>query len=454
MLNSRIFRDQYGTAAMRQIFSDEVLVQKWAQCEAALARAQSPIGLVPNAAAEEISKHAETFVDVSFEDLRASLHETGHPLMPFLVAFQGGLSPESARHVHWGATTQDIMDTAVVLQMRDAMVLISSQLDQLLAVLCDMALTFANSPIAGRTHGQHAVPITFGLKIANLAAEVSRHIERITAAEDRILVGQLGGAAGSLSAMGDKALEIRRAYCEELDLVDPEATWHSARDRLAEYVFLFSLVTMTAGRAALEVIELQRTEIAEVSEPNTPGSIGSSTMPQKVNPMISEVVVGLARLQKPQVVRMLDGMVQAHERDMSTWYSEWACIAETSIVTSGALEQVLDIYRGLNVDTQQMVSNLGISAGKIHAEAVMMELALHIGRPAAHEAVIAASRASTRTGEPLLHELMSLSEVAKVANLDRLMKILGDDTSTTPSKEMTIATIARLNPANRDSKKG
>lgn len=436
---------------MRRVFSDEVLLEKWARCEAALARAQSTIGLVPNIASEEISKHAETFVDANFEELRTSLRETGHPLMPFLAAFQRGLDPESARYLHWGATTQDIMDTAVVLQMRDALSLISSQLEQLLAVLCEMALMFASDPIAGRTHGQHAVPITFGLKIAHLAAEVSRHKDRIAESQARILVGQLGGAAGSLSSMGDRALEIRRVYCDELELENPDSTWHSARDRFAEYVFLLSLISMTAGRAALEVIELQRTEIAEISEPTTPGSIGSSTMPQKVNPMISEVVVGLARLQKPQVVRMLDGMVQAHERDMSTWYSEWECIAETSIVTSGALAQVLDIYRGLNVDTGQMVSNLEISTGKIHAEAVMMELALHIGRPAAHEAVIGAARASTKTGESLVDELMRLPEVAEVADLDRLTAILNDDTSIRHASDMTVATIAGLNPTNRES---
>jgi 3-carboxy-cis,cis-muconate cycloisomerase len=444
MLDSQIFQDQYGTPEMRSVFSDRALVEKWAGAEAALARAQATAGVIPGAAAEEISDASTRTGALRFEPMRVRLAATAHPLMPFLMSFDEIVGDEGSKYLHWGATTQDIMDTAVVLQMRDALQLITSHVDRFIRVLTSLAEVHATTPMAGRTHGQHAVPITFGLKMVNLATEMARHRERLRDAEDRLLVAQLGGAAGSLAAMGDKALEIRRLFCLELGLQEPTSSWHSARDRFAEYVFLLSIIAMTVGRAALEVIELQRTEIGELAEPSTPSSVGSSTMPQKLNPMISEVVLALARLQKPQMLRALDGMIQAHERDMSTWHTEWTCVAESSIVLSGALKQIEDVYGGLDVRTERMLLNLEASGDKIYAEAVMMELAVHLGRTRAHEVVSAVSRTSEEAGTPFIDELCSDPQVASALSRTEIESLMSYEGPARHSAVLVRAAIQQI----------
>ena len=431
LIDSRLFRDQFGTPEMRAVFSDDAMLRCWARVEAALAGAQAELGMVPAEAAAEIGRAAETFEVSDYEPLRRRLADSGHPLIPFLDEFGQQLSPDAAGWLHWGTTTQDITDTAVVLTLRDAFACLGQDMAGLEGALEDLARRHRDTPMSGRTHGQHAVPITFGLKAAGMLDELRRHRCRLDEIGPRVLVGQLGGAAGTLASFGDRGLELQALFCQRLGLGTPTAPWHIARDRLAEAGFAMAAVAATCGRMAREVVELQRTEIAEAAEPSTDRSVGSSTMPQKTNPMMAEVVVALARAARQHPAVLLEAMGGSHERDMSTWAAEWLALSETAILAAGALRHTGRIYAGLAVDTERMAANLGLTAGSINAERVMMALAPALGRVRAHELVtklVRSARASGHTLEQALADdetTASLLTAAERAELLRPESYLG-----------------------------
>ena len=399
LFDSRLFRDQFSTPEMRAVFSDDAVLGGWARVEAALAGAQAEMGMVPQTAADEIGRAAEAFAVADYGPLRDRLADSGHPLIPFLDEFGRRLSPDAAGWLHWGATTQDITDTAVVLALRGAFALIGEDLGELERALEDLARRHRDTPMSGRTHGQHAVPITFGLKLAVMLDELRRHRGRLDEIGPRVLVGQLGGAAGTLASFGDRGLELQERFCRRLGLGAPPAPWHPARDRLAEAGFALAAVTATCGRMAREVIELQRTEIAEAAEPSTDRSVGSSTMPQKANPMMAEVVVALSRAARQLPAVLLDAMGGSHERDMSTWAAEWLALSEAAMLAAGALRHTGRIYAGLAVDPERMAANLGLTGGSINAERVMMALAPTLGRARAHELVTELVRSARASGQ-------------------------------------------------------
>jgi 3-carboxy-cis,cis-muconate cycloisomerase len=398
IIDSRLFRDLYGTAEMRAVFTDEAVVARWLEAEAALARAQAGLGLIPRSAAEVISRcTAEARLDLN--DLRRGVENSGHPLVPAIRALER-LAGEAGKYVHWGATTQDIIDTGTVLQLKGALAIVDRDLDLLIAALAGQARVYKDTVLAGRTHGQHAVPVTLGYKLAVMVAEFHRHRQRFKDLRSRVLVGQLAGAAGTLASLGEHARAVREAMLADLGLEVPEIAWHTARDSLAEVVCVLAMTAATCGKFANEVVNLQRTEIAELAEPAGVGAVGSSTMPQKRNPMAAQGVVTLSRLVRQMPALALDAMVHEHERDMAAWQMEWAFLPETFILTSAALVQTCRIAEGLIVDADRMRRNLALTGGLINAEAVMIRLARDIGREAAHELVaVAVNRAiSGRAG--------------------------------------------------------
>ncbi len=384
-MDSRLIRDMFADAEMREIFSDEAVLAGWLAAEAALAEVQADAGIIPSEAAETIAEAANigTF---DLDWLRERMGATGHPLVATIDAL-GNLCGEAGRFVHFGATTQDIIDTGAVLQMRDGLELIGRQLAALLSAGEKLAATHKHTVMAARTHGQHAVPTTLGYKIAVIVAEFRRHRDRLRQLEPRLLVVSLSGAAGTLATLGDDAEAVRNGMAEQLGLAFPDAAWHTARDALAECVFVLALMTATAAKLANEVINLQRSEIAELAEPAGEDAVGSSTMPQKRNPMTAQQIVATARLIKRQPAAMLEAMQHEHERDFSAWTMEWAVVPETFIMTSAVLQQTARVLAGLHVDPERMRANLALSGGLLNAEAVMMKLAPAIGRDAAHHLV-------------------------------------------------------------------
>lgn len=415
VLDSILFRDAFGTPEMREVFSDLALISRYAEVEIALAKAEARCGVIPAAAAEEIARRTDVAA-LDFDLLRQETDVVGYPILP-LVHQMVKQCGEAGRYVHWGATTQDIMDTAVVLQIRAALQLIEADIAVLRDILADLSKRYRDTPIAGRTHLQQALPVTFGYKTAIWLAMFDRHAERLEQLKPRVLVGQFAGAAGTLASLGEKGFEVQRALCEELGLGVPAATWHVARDGFAEAVNFLALVTGSLGKIALDIMLMASTEFAEVYEPFVKGRGASSTMPQKRNPISSELMLAAAKGVRQHAGLMLDAMVQDFERATGPWHAEWMAIPESFVLTAGALHQAKFALGGLIVDTKKMADNLGISRGLIVAEAVMMGLAPAIGRQEAHDVVYDACRLANDKGMTLADALSADPRVS--ARIDR-----------------------------------
>jgi 3-carboxy-cis,cis-muconate cycloisomerase len=410
VLDSILFRDSFGTPRMREIFEDRALISKYVQAEVALARAEARCGVIPAEAAQEIA--ARSNVDaIDFDAMRHETEIVGYPILP-LVHQLAKMCGESGRYVHWGATTQDIMDTAVVLQVRDALDLVEAELADLRGILARLAKQYRDTPMAGRTHLQQALPVTFGYKVAVWLAMFDRHQERFAQARPRVLVGEFAGAAGTLASLGDRGLEVQKAMMEELGLGVPVATWHVARDGLAEVVNLLGLLTGSLGKVAYDVMLMASTEFAEVYEPFVKGRGASSTMPQKRNPISSELIFAASKAVRQHAGLMLDAMIHDFERATGPWHAEWIALPESFVLTAGALHQAKFMLDGLIVDEQRMRKNLDMSNGLIVAEAVMMGLAPHLGRNEAHDIVYAACRTVNEKGGTLARVLNSMPEVS------------------------------------------
>jgi len=421
VLDSVLFRDAFGTSAMREVFSDLRLLQRYAEVEVALAKAEARCGVIPAEAAEEIARRTDVAA-FDFDLLRQETDIVGYPILPLVyqMAKQCG---EAGRYVHWGATTQDIMDTAVALQLRDGLTIIEDDIAALRGILADLSKKYRDTPMAGRTHLQQALPVTFGYKTAIWLAAFDRHAARLAELKPRVLVGQFAGAAGTLASLGDKGFEVQNALCEELGLGVPVSTWHVARDGLAEAVNFLALVTGTLGKIALDIMIMASTEFGEVYEPFVKGRGASSTMPQKRNPISSELMLAASKAVRQHAGLMLDAMVQDFERATGPWHAEWMAIPESFVLTAGALHQARFALGGLIVDEKRMAGNLDISRGLIVAEAVMMGLAPAIGRQEAHDVVYDACRVANDRGLTLAEALAADDRVTSRidrATIDRL----------------------------------
>ncbi|WP_083841482.1 adenylosuccinate lyase family protein [Bradyrhizobium sp. STM 3843] len=400
----------FGTAEMRAVFSDEALVGRYLEVEVALARAQARMGVVPADAAAAIEA-ASRSISIDFEKLRRETEIVGYPILP-LVHQLSEAAGEAGRYVHWGATTQDIMDTANVLQIRAALTIVGRDLLEFRRILAAMADRYRDTPMAGRTHLQQALPVTFGYKVAVWLSSIDRHIERLDQALPRILIGEFSGAAGTLASVGDRGLEMQRLLCEELGLHQPSITWHVARDGLAEAVTLLGLITGSLGKIATDVMLMSATEFGEVSEPFVPGRGASSTMPQKRNPISSELMLAAAKAVRQHVATMLDAMIHDFERATGPWHLEWISLPESFLLTAASLASAKFMLSGLVVHEQRMLENLGLTHGLIVAEAVMMAAAPKLGRQHAHDVVYGACRKAIEQGGELADILSEIPEIA------------------------------------------
>jgi 3-carboxy-cis,cis-muconate cycloisomerase len=421
-LDSDVLRDVFGTEEVRAALDGRALVQGWLDAERALALAEAEVGVIPAAAAERIAAETDAAL-YDLDELRAGIADAQHPLVPLLRALVARCG-EAGRYVHWGATTQDVMDTGAVLQIRRALHPIQRDLRRAIAGASELARRHAATPMAGRTHGQHAVPITFGLKLASWKDELARAEERLASARAAALTAQLAGAAGTLASLGADAAAVRAAYCRLLDLAEPEVPWHAARDRIRELMQALLGIGAAAERIASEIVRLQATEVGEAHEPLTNGSVGSSTMPQKRNPMVCEYVIAAARLLRGPAFVVEASSGHAGERDMGAWATEWVAVPEALVLTAGLLDKLAGVLEGLEVDAGRMLANLELTRGGIMAEAVMMALAPSIGHEQAHGAVAAASRRAARSGSGLREALLADPELASLlagGELDQLL---------------------------------
>jgi 3-carboxy-cis,cis-muconate cycloisomerase len=421
VFDSAIFRDAFGSPAMREVFSDTATVARYVEVEVALAAAEARVGVIPKAAAETIAKSADAKA-IDLAALKAKTDVVGYPIVG-LVSQLAKQCGDAGGFVHWGATTQDIMDTGLVLQVREALAVVDADLAGIEAALAGLARKHRDTVMAGRTHMQHALPVTFGYKAAVWLSMVRRHRQRLAELKPRVLVGQFGGAAGTLASLGDKGLAVHDALMDELKLGRPPIAWHVARDGLAETVSLLGLVAGTLAKIATDIMLMMQTEVGEAFEPYQEGRGSSSTMPQKRNPIACEFILALAKVVRQQAGLMLDGMAADHERATGPWQLEWVAVPEAFIAAGGALRHTRAMLEGLIVEPERMRRNLDLTGGLIVAEAVMMALAEHTGRQEAHHIVAEASRAALQNGTMLLAELQKRPDVTKHLDAKRLAEL-------------------------------
>lgn len=444
-IDSTLFRDQFSTAAMRAVFDDTSTLQKYLDMEAALARAEASLGIIPEDAAAEISKAADMAL-YDMDALRDEMARTSHPIVPLVRAMAAQCEKQGAKrageYVHWGATTQDVMDTGLVLQMKDAVDLVRGGLAELEVNCANLARLHRDTPMAGRTHGQQALPITFGYKVAVWIDEIRRQKERLEQMAARVLTGQFSGAVGNYAAIGAHGPEVTKRMMLDLGLGVPVISWHVAKDRFAEYAAVLAGIAGTMGRIVREVATLQRTEVAELEEPHQHGKVGSSTMPQKRNPAICEVTQGAVRLAWACVPPAFEGMIADHERDKVANQAERDFIPRVSCLTEVAIRKTAFVTAGLKVNPHTMRKNLDISGGLLLSEAVMMRLGDSIGRNTAHDIVYEAAMASFEDGDAFRDKLLADPRVAAALSPDDLDALLDPAAYTGLSAALVDAVLA------------
>jgi 3-carboxy-cis,cis-muconate cycloisomerase len=399
-LDSAIFAPLFSDNEIAALFTDGAYVGALVEVEAALARAQAKVGVIPSAAAERISKVPAVKIDIGA--LSKGAIRSGFPIVALVQELRKQAGAETAPYVHWGATTQDIMDTACVLQIRAAIQRYKRAILGILRRLSELGERHRTTVLAGRTHGQQALPITFGLKVASWMAPIIRHAERIEEISPRLLVVQFGGAAGTLAALADKGSAVSKALAEELSLCVPVMSWHAQRDTFVEFAGWLSLVTGSLGKMAQDIILMAQTEVGEVAESGDEGRGGSSTMPQKTNPITSELIVAAARTNASLLSALHQAQIQEHERPTHGWQVEWLTLPQMMILTGGALKHALYLAENLQVDPIAMRANITRANDVVLAEAAVFALARAMPRAKAEELVKAACGIAVSGARPLI----------------------------------------------------
>jgi len=414
-----IYRRLFGETAVTDIFSATNTVQRMLDFEAALASAESQVGMIPERAVGPIVSRCRA----DLFDLERLADGCGHsgnlaiPVVGQLTALVDVVDPEAAGYVHWGATSQDVIDTALVLQLRDALSVVQRDLEQLRRTALRLAEAHRATPVVARTWLQHAVPTVLGLQFAGWVDAIDRHADRLHAVRRRAGALQFGGAGGTLAALGTQGLEVGRAMASSLGLEMPALSWHAHRDRIAEVATVLALLAGTLGKIARDIALQSQTEVAELSEPAEPGRGGSSSMPHKRNPVSSAVALAAAVRIPALAAGILTGMVQEHERGLGGWQAEWESVPELVCLAAGSVRHMLHAVNGLVVDTTRMQANLEASQGCIYSESVTLALAKHIGKSEARTVVERASQRASVEGRHLRDIL--IADTAVTAHVPR-----------------------------------
>lgn len=405
---SPLLAPMLSSAAMRAVCDDAAMLQNMLDFEAALARAEAATAVIPKTAADPIRAacKADAF---DFTDLAEAATRSGNlaiPMVKALMARVARADAEAARYVHWGATSQDVIDTAAMLTLRAGIDVLLADVDRAIAGFAGLARAHRNTAVVARTWLQHALPVPFGLKLAEYAAALHRSKLRLRRLRSETLALQFGGAAGTLAALGDKGLAVAEALARELKLRLPEAPWHTHRDRIAEAASVLAILSGTCGKIARDVSLMMQTDVGEAFEPAGAGRGGSSTMPHKRNPVAAASALGAATMAPNLAATIFAAQVQDHERSAGPWHAEWPTLPALLLVTSGALAATVEIAEGLEVDVERMRANLDTTHGLIMAEAVAFALAETIGKSEAHHLVEAASKTAI-AGNRHLRDVLS-----------------------------------------------
>jgi len=414
-----------STEAMQQIFSARATLQSMLDVEAALARALAAKGVIPVSAVDPWVRCCQAD-QLDIPSLVTAAQDAGNiaiPMVKQLTAAVAAMDADAARYVHWGATSQDVIDTGRVLQLREAINVITHELAALVDALAGMAQCYRDTPMIGRTWLQHALPITFGMKLAGWLDALLRHQQRLAVCREQVCVLQFGGASGTLASLGEHASSVAHAMARELDLATPHLPWHAHRDRFVGCATTLGMLTGTLGKIARDISLMSQTEVAELSEPGGPGRGGSSSMPHKRNPVGSAAVLSAATRVPSLVATLLAAMPNEHERALGGWQSEWETLPEIVSLSAASLAHLRSVIDGLQVDTARMRSNIDASRGMVMAESVALALATSLGRAQAHQIVEAACHKAYAENRDLLTVLQTEPEVVGVLSEQRLAQL-------------------------------
>ena len=408
---------------IRDLFSEDRIWQSWLDVEAALAQAQADLDVIPDGAAEEITRKARLEL-LDRAAVEEGLARTGHPLVPLIWELDRICDGDAGGHVHWGATTQNITQTGFLLQLRRAHRIYLEQIAQILSLMADLAEETKEYVLPGRTHGQHAVPSTFGLKVAVWIDEILRHVERLRGCEDRVFVAMLGGGAGTLGSLGEIGLDIQDGMAEKLDMGSMPMPSRTTADHLCEYVTLLGMLSATCSKVGREVYTMMKQEFGEVEEPVPPGTVGSSTMPQKRNPKVSQDIVAYAAQVRALVPLALESMMTEHEADRTTYEMMDHAVTQSAILVGDILQYMIELLSGIRVFPDRMRRNLDLSGGLIMSEAIMLELGRRIGRQRAHDAIYDAAQASVVEVRPFTETLAEVGDVRDNLTAEQIEALL------------------------------
>ena len=405
-----------GDAAQAAIFSPRSSVEAWLAAERALALAQAECGVLTVDEAAAITRAAR-YQNVDLERLWARARVVGYPVIGLIEQIRQAMTPQMAGRLHFGVTTQDIMDTGLVLQLSRSIAALDAALGRLGDAVVRRADEHANTVMAARTHGQQAVPTTFGATLATLLSQLARHRERLAQTATRVNAVALFGAGGTAAALGPRSREIRSAFARHLGLGDTTVSWHVERDTVAEFGWICATLTAACAKLGRNVADLSRTEIAEVFEPFESHRGASSTMPQKVNPISSEALIGLSGAAGALTSALLRIQEAGHERAAGEWQIEWHVVPQLAGLAGAALEQAGTMVDGLRVDALRMRGNLALDGGLVMAEAQMIQLATHLGQGAAHDLVYQAAGRARDGGRSLAEALPEVAAEQGTAQL-------------------------------------
>ncbi len=423
IIDSNYYRDMFGTAEMREVFSDKARLQAWIDTEIALAKAQVQLGIIPQGIDTELEKLAK-IEKLNVDEMKADFDRVGFPILPFVKQLNKACDPETARWIHYGATTQDILDTGMVLQIKKGLQIVEEELDAIIKATAHLSKKYAKTVMAGRTFQQLAAPVTFGYKAGVWLDEMLRHRERLQQLKKRVLVGQCAGAVGTFATLGDKGIEVQELMMSYLQLEIPAITWHTARDSWAEVVNLFAMICATFAKIANEVAILMRSEVGELSEPFEVGRGASTTLPQKRNPISCEPIIAIAPKMRELASSQLTAMIQEHERGVGQMNIEWMVIPEAFVLMSGSLKHTCYILENLWVGEKTMRKNLDLGGGLLMSESVMMGLAPKVGKAKAHHLVYDAAGKAYEKGITLKEALLAEPEITQELSEEEINNLI------------------------------
>ncbi len=445
VIDSEIYRDIFSTGAMREIWADRYRIQCYLDVEKALSLTQGKLGIIPKKAAREIAAHCNAS-EMDFGKLKSVTEHIGYPVLPVVQQLTALCKDELGQWCHWGATTQDITDTATVLQIRDSLALVERDLKAIAGSLADLARKYRDTPMIGRSNLQQATPMTFGYKVAVWLAGINRQFERLEQMKARVLMGEFGGAVGTLASLGEKGLAVQEGLMRELGLASPPIAWHTVRDNIAEVGCFLGVTCGLLDKIASDVKVMMMTELDEVQEPDGGGGRGaSSTMPQKRNPISCAYITACGSVVRQHAAALLNAMNADFERATGTWEIEWLVLPEIFCYAAGALAQAKFMLGGLIVNSDNMNRNLRLTDGLVNTEAVMMALAPKMGRGTAHDKISRICIQVSKGKGRLIDLLAKDSDINKIFDRAALEKLLDPDNYLGSSGAMVDRVLAGRN---------